>query len=73
MAWDDRHSLADGTIAWERQPGVDPDLVRQPLKSWGGSVRSNLLGFVILRADYAKPLDRPGRGAYWTLSIGPTF
>jgi hypothetical protein len=73
MAWDDRHSLGDGTIAWQRQPGANPDLIRQPLKSWGMSLRGNLLGFVILRADYARPLDRPGRGAYWTLSIGPTF
>ncbi len=73
MAWDDRHSFSDGTIVWERGAGENPDLVRQPLKSWGLSIRSNLLGFIILRADYAKPLDRSGRGAYWTLSIGPTF
>jgi WD40 repeat protein len=73
LIWDDRHSFADGTIVWRRAGGENPDLVRQPLKSWGLSIRSNLLGFIILRADYAKPLDRSGQGAYWTLSIGPTF
>ena len=73
MAWDDRHSFSDGTIVWQRQPNQNPDLVRQPLKSWGLSIRTNLLGFIILRADYATPLDRNGRAAYWTLSIGPTF
>ena len=41
--------------------------------SWGGSIRMNLLGFVILRLDYAKPLDRPRKGSYWTVSLGPTF
>jgi len=47
--------------------------VRQPLRSWGASIRGNLLGFLILRADYAKPLDRPGKSSYWTVSLGPTF
>jgi Tol biopolymer transport system component len=73
MAWDDRHSFSDGTIVWQRAAGANPELVRQPLKSWGVSIRTNLMGFVVLRADYAKPLDRSGQGAYWTLSIGPTF
>ena len=73
LAWDDRHSFSDGTIVWQRTASENPDLVRQPLKSWGVSIRSNLLGFVILRADYTKPLDRSRQGAYWTLSLGPTF
>lgn len=73
MAWDRRHSLTDGTVVWRRAGGENADVVRQPLRSWGASIRGNLLGFLILRADYAKPLDRPGKSAYWTLSIGPTF
>ncbi len=60
-------------LVWDRSTGQDPRAVRQPLKSWGFSVRANILGFVILRADYAKPLDRKGQGSYWTLSLGPTF
>jgi Tol biopolymer transport system component len=73
IAWDRRHSLGNGTIVWSRSGGENADIVRQPLRSWGASIRGNLLGFVILRADYAKPLDRPGKSAYWTLSVGPTF
>ena len=73
LAWDGRHSFSDGTIVWQRAAAANPDLVREPLRSWGLSIRSNLFGFIILRADYAKPLDRAGQGAYWTLSVGPTF
>jgi outer membrane protein assembly factor BamA len=72
LAWDRRHGFTDGTIVWSRT-GENADVVRQPLRSWGMSIRGNLLGFIVLRADYAKPLDRPGKSAYWTLSIGPTF
>jgi len=51
----------------------DPEVCRVPLKSWGGSIRMNLLGFVVLRFDYTKPLDRPHNSPYWTVSLGPTF
>ena len=43
------------------------------MRSWGGSARVNALGFMILRFDYTKPLDRPYDKAYWTVSFGPTF
>src|SRR2546430_5450954 len=56
----------DMGLAWEpgsiikRQGGQvdDPEIVRTPLRSWGGSIRVNVLGFVVLRFDYTKPLDR---------------
>jgi hypothetical protein len=81
IAWTRDHDIGgllpwregNGTVVWSRRSGENADVVRQPLKSWGASIRGNLLGFLILRADYAKPLDRPGKSAYWTLSIGPTF
>ena len=47
--------------------------VRAPLRSYGGSIRVNLLGFVILRFDVTKPLNRVYNKAYWTVSLGPTF
>ncbi|GIW51430.1 MAG: peptidase S9 [Gemmatimonadales bacterium] len=77
MAWNREHNFWDlfrdgGTVQLSRR-GENKDVVRQPLKSWGLSIRGNLLGFVVLRADYTKPLDRPGQSAYWTLSLGPTF
>ncbi|HEV2292181.1 MAG TPA: hypothetical protein VGR60_10140, partial [Gemmatimonadales bacterium] len=55
----------------------DPSLHAAPIangdlvSSWGTSIRVNLLGFVVLRFDYAFP-TRPVKG-YWTVSLGPTF
>jgi Tol biopolymer transport system component len=46
---------------------------KAPLRSYGGAIRVNLLGFVILRFDVTKPLDRVYNKAYWTVSLGPTF
>jgi Tol biopolymer transport system component len=71
----------DAAVVWEggidvklrRDEGDDPLLVRTPLTSVGASVRANILNFLILRADYSFPLQRPGVKGYWTLSLGPTF
>jgi Tol biopolymer transport system component len=69
MAWEDGDALR-----WSRGPSDNPSLVRQPLTSWGFSIRANMLGFVVLRLDYTNPLNRPDSVPwYWTLSLGPTF
>ncbi|MGH9262451.1 MAG: BamA/TamA family outer membrane protein, partial [Acidimicrobiales bacterium] len=68
VAWDENSS-----VVWNRQPGDNILEVRAPLKSWGASIRTNLLGFLILRFDYTKPLDRSREQSYWTVSFGPTF
>ncbi len=68
LAW-----YSGSKVVWRRAAGDDPETVRQPLRSWGGSIRMNFLGFVILRFDYTKPLDRPHNSSYWTVSLGPTF
>jgi len=68
MAWDDA-----STLKWRRDAGENPLLVRIPLRSWGGSIRANMFGLLILRLDYTKPLDRPRNKSYWTVSLGPTF
>ncbi len=60
-------------VVFSRAPDANKDLVRQPLASWGISIRGNLLGFMIVRADYSKPISREEQGSYWTLSLGPTF
>lgn len=60
-------------VKWSRSAGDDPLLVRTPVRSYGTSIRANLLGFVILRFDYTKPLDRSFNKPYWTVSLGPTF
>jgi outer membrane protein assembly factor BamA len=69
IAWERGTSLA-----WSREPYQNPAFVRQPLTSWGFSVRANLLGFAVFRFDYTNPLSRPeGVPWYWTVSLGPTF
>ena len=68
VAWYDASNLK-----WDRGPLENPLLVRTPLRSWGGSIRANMAGLMILRFDYTKPLDRQYNKAYWTVSIGPTF
>ena len=68
MAWDDA-----STVKWRRSATDSPVLVRVPLRSWGGSIRANVFGLMIVRFDYTKPLDRPLKHSYWTISLGPTF
>ena len=75
LAWNG--TSCDGTagscVVWNRA-GQDAEVYRTPLRSWGGSIRMNFLGFVVLRFDITKPLNRPEHpGAYWTVSLGPTF
>jgi outer membrane protein assembly factor BamA len=69
LAW------SEGSILKLKREASDTDLVlvRAPLKSWGTSIRVNMLGLMILRFDYTKPLDRTRNKSYWTISIGPTF
>jgi Tol biopolymer transport system component len=69
----------DAGVAYDHRRDVklngDPnDLsIRSVVRSYGASIRANLLGFVILRFDITKPLDRTFKKAYWTVSVGPTF
>jgi hypothetical protein len=70
MAWTDQ----PGEIQkLSRDPGENPVLVRAPLRSYGGSIRVNMLGLMILRFDYTNPINRPLKKSYWTISLGPTF
>jgi hypothetical protein len=48
-------------------------LQRYPLRSFGVGLRVNLFNIAILKWDYAKPLDTPGRKPIWTFSLGPSF
>ena len=68
MAWNEGQ-----TLKWDRDSTESSLYVRAPLRSWGGSIRVNALGFMILRFDYTKPLDRRNDKSYWTVSFGPTF
>jgi Tol biopolymer transport system component len=68
VAWD-----GNSSVQLSREPTDNKALIRVPLTSWGLSLRANLLGFMILRFDFAKPLNRQEQGSYWTVSLGPTF
>jgi Tol biopolymer transport system component len=61
------------TFSWNRAADANPAVVRTPLQSIGLSIKINALGFVVLRFDYAKPLNRPGVSPYWTISFGPAY
>ena len=75
LAWNG--TSCDGTpgscVVLKRNASQNPEVFRSPLRSWGGSIRMNFLGFVVLRFDYTKPLSRPHDNSYWTVSLGPTF
>ncbi len=78
----------DAGIAWNsgqqthlRRPAT-PDMAvdRWPMTSYGVGVRINLLGFTVLRIDYAVPLQRrytdpsqTSKRGYWIVSLGPPF
>jgi hypothetical protein len=60
----------DAGVAWDTlsRPamfGGQKDVV----KSVGGTARLNLFGFAVLQLDYVKPLDRPGKNAYFSFNL----
>jgi outer membrane protein assembly factor BamA len=59
-------------VVWDRRPGQDPFLWREPLFSWGLGLRINVF-YTILRLDYAFPLNRPDHGGVFSVSFGPSF
>jgi hypothetical protein len=61
----------DAGTAW--QGGQDLLDDRDPVKSYGVSLRFNILGFAIGQLSYAKPIDRPRQGWMWQFSILPGF
>ncbi len=61
------------TLRFTRGPGDDPLNTRTPVTAVGFSLRSNIFGMMLIRADWAFPLNRPAVSNYWTLSFGPAF
>jgi len=86
LAWDDQVCVGaldpsrseactdarDVHVVWDRKPGQDPFLWREPLFAWGLGLRLNVF-YTILRLDYAFPLNRPDRGGVFSVSFGPSF
>lgn len=46
---------------------------RKPVRSVGGALRINLMGYAVAEADYVKPLDRPQKSWYWEFNLTPGF
>lgn len=60
----------DSGVAWDS--ASKPKMFggeRQLVKSVGATARLNLFGFAILQVDYSKPLDRPGKSAFFQFNL----
>jgi outer membrane protein assembly factor BamA len=69
-------AFADAGLAWNRNDQINLNFSRSaservPVMATGFSLRSNLLGFLILEAYYAYPWQRPDRGWHWGFQIAP--
>jgi Tol biopolymer transport system component len=60
------------SLVWDRKPGQDPYLVREPLFSYGLGLRINVF-YTVVRVDYAWPVNRPDRSGILSFSFGPSF
>jgi Tol biopolymer transport system component len=66
--------FADAGVAWtSRESPRFAGGTRALVRSWGGGVRVNLLGYAIGEIDYVRPLDLPGRRSLWRLRLTPGF
>jgi hypothetical protein len=59
-------------VVWDRKPGQDPYLYREPLFSYGVGLRINVF-YTVLRLDYAYALNRPDRKGVFSIGFGPSF
>ena len=64
----------DTGVAWDSRTkpsvfGGEKDLV----SSYGATARLNLMGFVVLQFDLAKPVDRPDKGTMFQFNILSAF
>jgi hypothetical protein len=60
----------DAGVAWDS--GSSPKLFggeRETVRSYGGTARVNLFGYAVLQIDRVKPIDRSGKGAFWTFNL----
>ncbi len=69
-------AFADAGLAWNTNDQFNLEISRSstdrvPVMSTGVSLRSNLLGFLILEAYYAYPWQRPDKGWHWGFQIAP--
>jgi len=75
IAW-----YGNSTLHLSRPATPNMAVDRWPMTSYGVGVRINLLGFTVLRIDYAVPRQRSypdpaqtSKHGYWIVSLGPPF
>ena len=64
--------FADGGVAWDRQ--AKPSFLggnAEEVSSVGVGLRVNLLGFAVGEFDFARALQRPGRGWVFQFNLSP--
>jgi outer membrane protein assembly factor BamA len=64
----------DAGVAWDR--ASSPAIFggeREIVKSVGATARLNLFGFAVIQVDYAKPLDRPNKNAFFQFNFQAGF
>jgi hypothetical protein len=66
--------FGDGGVAWT---SADKPVLfggsREAIASTGVTFRVNLFGFAVGQIDFARPLQRPGRGWLFEFSLTPGF
>ena len=71
----DPRSLKQATVTVVSEPPgamfLDGD--REPVKSYGASIRLGLSQYAVLTFDFVNPIDRPNQGWFWQFSIAPGF
>ena len=65
----------DAGVAWTRSQKLWflKGGTRKLSKSYGATIRINLLGYAILEIDYVNPVDRPHKGWFWQFNLIPGF
>ncbi len=64
----------DAGLAWDSEH--EPSLFggeREPVKSAGVGLRTNLFGYLVIGVNFVKPFDRPKKGWYFQFTITPGF
>ncbi len=68
LAWNKGQS-----VTWSARPNADPQLQRSVLQSYGYGFRMNVFGILILRWDYAIPINRPNSRGFGTWFFGANY
>jgi surface antigen Omp85-like protein len=62
----------DAGIAWTSAKQAElRGVARQPVTSYGASLRFNILGFAVGQLSYVHPNDRPLKSWHWKFSLLP--